>query len=497
MQRKILSIIKYTIYLGLIVVLTLPSLILTLYSYPVQDDFHYAYYGRELMRQGYNLITMSFAKTWEYYITFCGCYTSSFLGYFFSAIINCSVWGIRIFELLSAIMFYLAAYAVLRALIIYVMGYSKEKIPPMYILLLLCFNALIIYGEQEVFYWFITSVQYLLITSFIFFGIALFLYALESRSKKAAVVAAILGFLGSGGALNIAAFCCILYFLSAIWGFCVKKEKSMSGIVFGVTLIGGLINGLAPGNFIRAGEPLTISKLFEAMIDSFVYAFSRMEMFLKNPIYIAIVIILAVYLLVCKRKNSGYGFYMPVLFSVAAFSFVVAIIFPVIMGYGKDAYHAMCRSNFISDTAIHFFTFLNLLYWRGWLEKRFPSVAVSCRFENVILLASVLFFVVIIGNGRLLGKGTRIWKTVPFVRETWEWYSGRHREYSDYCIGVYKQIEEADGNVVEITIKEVEDRTCMINSQFWIGYYDMDKEWGNRSIAKFYGKDAVYIFLEE
>lgn len=83
MQRKILSIIKYTIYLGLIVVLTLPSLILTLYSYPVQDDFHYAYYGRELMRQGYNLITMSFAKTWEYYITFCGCYTSSFLGYFF------------------------------------------------------------------------------------------------------------------------------------------------------------------------------------------------------------------------------------------------------------------------------------------------------------------------------------------------------------------------------------------------------------------------------
>lgn len=51
--------------------------------------------------------------------------------------------------------------------------------------------------------------------------------------------------------------------------------------------------------------------------------------------------------------------------------------------------------------------------------------------------------------------------------------------------------------MVEITIKEVEDRTCMINPQFWIGYYDMDKEWGNRSIAKFYGKDAVYIFLEE
>ncbi len=28
-------------------------------------------------------------------------------------------------------------------------------------------------------------------------------------------------------------------------------------------------------------------------------------------------------------------------------------------------------------------------------------------------------------------------------------------------------------------------------------YYDMDKEHANRSIANFYGKDAVYIYLEE
>lgn len=489
MQRKILSIIKYTIYLGLIIVLTLPSLILTLYSYPVQDDFHYAYYGRELMRQGYNLITMSFAKTWEYYMTFCGCYTSSFLGYFFSAIINCSVWGIRIFELLSAIIFYLAAYAVLRALIIYVMGYSKEKIPPMYILLLLCFNALIHYGEQEDFYWFITSVQYLMITSFIFFGIALFLYALENRSKKAAVVAAILGFLGSGGALNIAAFCCILYFLSAIWGFCVKREKAVSGIVFGVTLIGGLINGLAPGNFIRAGEPLTISKLLEAMIDSFAYTFSRMEMFLKNPIYVAIILILVVYLLMCRSNDRNHRFYMPGLFSAAAFCFVAIVIFPVMLGYGKDIYPIICRSNFISDTAIYLFTFLTLFYWRGWIERRFSNFAISNRMENIILLLSIVVLTVIIGR--------RKWKEVPFVRETREWYKGVYREYSDYCVGVYEQIAGAEENIAEIVVREVKDTTCMIDPQFYIGYYDAEKEYANRTIARFYGKDAVYIYFEE
>lgn len=489
MQRKILSTIKYIIYLGSIVVLTLPSLILTLYSYPVQDDFHYAYYGRELMRQGYNLITMSFAKTWEYYITFCGCYTSSFLGYFFSAIINCNVWGIRIFELLSAIIFYLAAYAVLRALVIYVMGYSKEKIPPMYILLLLCFNALIHYGEQEDFYWFITSVQYLLITSFIFFGIALFLYALKNRSKKAAVVAAILGFLGSGGALNIAAFCCILYFLSAIWGFCAKREKMMSGIVFGVILVGGLVNGLAPGNYTRAGEPLTISKLFEAMTDSFAYAFSRMEMFLQNPIYVAIIVILVVYLLMCRSNDHNYRFYMPGLFSAAAFCFVAIVIFPVMLGYGKGIYPIICRSNFISDTAIYLFTFLTLFYWRGWIERRFSNFAISDRMENIILLLSIAVLTVIIGR--------RKWKEVPFVRETREWYNGVYREYSDYCVGVYEQIAGAEGNIAEIVVREVKDTTCMIDPQFYTGYYDPEKEHANRTIARFYGKDAVYIYFEE
>ncbi len=489
MQKKILQIVKYIIYIGLIIVLTLPSLVLTMYSYPVQDDFHYAYYGRELMQQGYNLITMSLAKTWEYYKTFCGCYTSSFLGYFFSAIINCNVWGIRIFELLNAIIFYMAVYAVLRTVIIYVMGYNRKKILPVYILLLLCFNALIHYGEQEDFYWFITSVQYLLITSFIFFGIALFLYALQSRSKKAAILAAILGFWGSGGALNIAAFCCILYFLSAIWGFCVKKEKAVSGTVFGVVLVGAMINGLAPGNYIRAGEPLTLSRLIEAVIDSFAYAFSRMEMFLKNPIYIAIIVILLVYLLICKSNNSKYGFYLPGLFSMVSFCFVSTIIFPVMLGYGKDIYPIICRSNFISDAAIYLFTFLTLFYWRGWFQRKFPSFAVTCRLENVILIVSALVLIVIVGNRKS--------KEVPFVRETREWYNGIYKEYSDYCIGVYKQIEEAAGSIVEITVKEVKDTTCMINPQFRIGYYDIDKEHANRTIANFYGKDAVYIFLEE
>lgn len=489
MQKKALSTVKYIIYIGLIIALTLPSLVLTLYSYPVQDDFHMAYYGRELMEQGHNLLTMALIKTWDYYKNFSGYYTCSFLGWFFSAAINCNIWGIRIFELLTAIFFYVSLWGMIRAVIIHVMGYDKKHVLPIYILLLLCFNGLIHYGEHEDFYWFTACVMYLTTTSFIFYGIALFLRALDTRSKNAAVGAAVLGFLGSGGALNISALCCILYLLASAWGFIVKKEKKLSGMVCGVILLGGIINGLAPGNYIRAGEPVTISKLIETVTASFVYALSRMEMLLKNPIYIAIIVILMVYLLTCRNENCDYRLYMPLLFTVAAFCFVVVIIFPVILGYGEEVYPIICRSNFISDTAIYLFTFLTLFYWRGWLQSKLPPYAVTCRLENVILIVSALALIVIIGNRKS--------KEVPFVRETQEWYNGVYREYSDYCVGVYEQIAEAEGNIAEIVVREVKDTTCMIDPQFYIGYYDAEKEYANRTIARFYGKDAVYIYFEE
>lgn len=489
MHKKSLKVVKYIIYIGIIMVLTLPSLILTLYSYPVQDDFHYAYNGRLLMQQGHNLITMSLMKTWEYYETFAGCYTSTFLGYFFSAIINCDVWGIRIFELLSAVTFYFVLYAMLRAIIIRVMGYDKEKVIPVYILLLLCFNGLIHYEEQEDFYWFITSVQYLLITSLIFCGIALFLHSLDTGDKKTAAGAAALGFLGSGGALNIAALCCVLYLLAGAWGFFVKRRKKMAGIVFGVTLAGALINGLAPGNYIRAGEPLTLSKLTDALWNSFAYLLLRMEQLVQNPVYIIIVVILVVYLLTCKSEKRTYGFYMPVIFTVLAFSFVAAIIFPVMLGYGWEVYLIICRSNFISDAAIYLFTFLALFYWRGWLERRFPKFEISNRFENLMLFFSAAVLAIMLWR--------RDWSGVPFLRYAQEWHHGVYGEWSDYCTGVYKQIEEAEGNTPEIAVQNMPDTTCMINPKFYIGWYDWEEEHANRTIANFYGKDAVYIFYEE
>lgn len=77
------KILQRIIYLLIVATMTLPSIIITLYAYPVQDDFGYAYHAKETMKKGHGLLYTSFAYTIKYYKTFCGCYTSSFWGYFF------------------------------------------------------------------------------------------------------------------------------------------------------------------------------------------------------------------------------------------------------------------------------------------------------------------------------------------------------------------------------------------------------------------------------
>ena len=51
-------------------------------------------------------------------------------------------------------------------------------------------------------------------------------------------------------------------------------------------------------------------------------------------------------------------------------------------------------------------------------------------------------------------------------------------------------------DIVVIYRKEIEDKTCLIDPVFAIGEYDYMNENGNRTIAKFYNKKAVYLMIE-
>ncbi len=471
------------------VVSMIPSLILCRYTYPVQDDFHYAYHARLLFEEGYNLLSMAWTKTVEYYLTFTGCYTSSFLGHFFSGIIQCNPVGIQCFCFISIILFYIALWFCILAVAKYVFNINFFKINCIYCLLIFCFTGLIYYAENEDYYWFITSVQYLMITTCILFGIYLYIIGLYNNKKVYLILASIMGFLGAGGALNIAAMCFLFNSFIMVWGVIVLKRKKTAIAIWLVVLVGGIINGIAPGNYIRHGEPITIQALLIVAIDSVYYTLLRIYYYLKNPLFCFILFALIIGVLMWKpSSNMNYRF--PVLFTIIGIAGIAIVIFPVMLGYGWETYLIICRCNFISDTVIFVLVFVILIYWRGWLYTHVREFVIP-RKIGIITIFCLTIFACIILNG-MWKKGT------AFYRQIVELQNGIPQEYAAYWIDIYEEIEASKDDIVVLYRQEVvEDKTCLIDPQFAVGKYDYENSPLNRSIADFYGKEAVFLLLQD
>ena len=482
--------VKNIVVLLIALISMLPSLVLCRYTYPVQDDFHYAYHARLLFEEGYNLFSMAWAKTIDYYLTFTGCYTSSYFGHFFSGIIQCNPVGIQIFCFISMILFYGAVYLCILGITRYIFKINIFKSNCIYCLLIFCFTGLIYYAENEDYYWFITSVQYLLITTCILVGIHFYIKGLCEDKKGYLVCAGIFGFLGAGGALNIAALCFLLFAFVGFWGVFVLKKIRPAIPVFGVVLIGGLINGAAPGNYIRYGEPVTILSLVEAVKDSYGYTFLRIGEYLKTPLFVFVLLALMIGLLLWKPDEELFECRYPLLFTAICVTAIAIVIFPVMLGYGWETYLIICRSNFISDTAIFLAFFIVLIYWRGWLYKKNRKCIVSQKIGIISIICLTVFSCIVL-NG-MWKKGT------AFYRQIAELKLGLPQEYADYWIDVYEEIEESEEDIV-IMYREnvVEDKTCLINPVFAIGEYDYKNSPLNRAIADFYGKEAVFLMLPE
>lgn len=199
--------LKAVIFVAIVFLLIMPTLLGTLYIVPIQDDLYHATEARKYMEQGHGLFSMAFTKTIENYRTAKPFYTSMFLMWFLSGLFQCSTWDIRIFAFLNAAVFYFAIYVLIHNLVVKVMKWEKNQVLPVYVLLIACLQCLIQYVNHEDIYWFCASVGYLTELSFMLFGAALFISAIEKESRKRLAGASVLGILAVGGALNVTAFC--------------------------------------------------------------------------------------------------------------------------------------------------------------------------------------------------------------------------------------------------------------------------------------------------
>lgn len=64
-------------------------------------------------------------------------------------------------------------------------------------------------------------------------------------------------------------------------------------------------------------------------------------------------------------------------------------------------------------------------------------------------------------------------------------------------VWIFQKDRKNDGEIAEVYTDFVEDITCLINPQLYEGWYDPEEEYANQTIARFYGKQAVYVYYNQ
>ena len=478
-----------------IIAMCIPIAVCTFYTYPVQDDFYNTWNVRMTMQEGHSAFGAALLKAIHGWSDYSGYYFSLFLTYFSDAVVHCDIWGIRICQFLMAISFYLSVFLLIKTVVVRIFRYEDCFLMHIIFLFFVFLTSMYYFVEYENFLWFCASVIYLIPMMFIFIGIICMIYVIDTEKYRFIMIPMLLGLLAGGAVLNVAAFGCITYVMVAYWGIIVKKKARVSVCMCIPMLFGGIINVIAPGNFVRKGTPLTGEEIFSTAVGTYHYILSRVKLFLlQYPLFAVVLISLIIILFLWKPKRLCYKFYVPVLFTFMMFLAVWIVIFPVALGYGMDVYYMMERSNFVSDFVIFLAAFLTIFYWRGWMAVRFAGVSIKEKYRKTALIFLYGFFAI----GIVLSVRTDHIASLKIYREL---LGGEVSAYARWNVSAIEKMEDAveradEDNIIEIHVGKMEDNVCLINPKFWYGYYDPEVEFGNGSMARFYGVDVVYIYDE-
>lgn len=322
----------------------------TLYAFPYQDDFYDTATINELMGKGFSPFSAAISITVDKYNTYRGFFFSCFLYFFFDALLQCNIWGVRLFLFTTTTLFYGSLFMFVRVLSRKVLGIKKDYLIFILFFVFSCLNMTFFYPSNEVFYW-LCSAEVTAIPMIVLF-IAGFFYikAIDSERKILVVIPILLGLLIGGATVNVAVFGCVVYGAIMLWGIISKRKISRSLFPMFSISFSGLINVLAPSNISSAGITDKPGEFITALLDSVKYVLVRTgEAYSKYPLIIFLTIALAIILLTDHENTYSWKFRLPGVFMGILFISQVIIIFPVILGY--DSFIADWNENVINTVA--------------------------------------------------------------------------------------------------------------------------------------------------
>ena len=374
-------------------------------------------------------------------------------------------------------------------------------------------------SPAEELYWIDVVMIYTATMACGFAGIGFYLRFLRTGRRKVTlmVLAGLLGMLGCGGPLIGVAFFCAVYLLIAFvrWHD-AHKLFSKDTFPFYLTLLGGLINALAPGNFIRhEAESGNTYQLWNVLWITLKDVVLRYKGLICSGFLIGICAIFIV--IVWNRKEPLFPTrWNPLLLWGYTFFTVYITIFPFVLAYRLEDYLSD-RVGYEVDLFAAILTILSVLYTAEWMKTHRLAVSQnaveygncveyaaavdsidsnqtdSIEIKNNIVVqrsdkakkgknAQTMICIVVIASNLFLNN----WNYSVIPHQIAEVFSGECRGYYKTVSEIYAQIESSTESDVVISDELPVSRTLkMLDVRSWPEY------WANDCLAQHYGQNSV------
>lgn len=460
----------------------IPIFVLSFYAIPAADDFSMSNKIRTSMAEGgYSHIGASLHMTIHYYKNFGGYFFALFANWLISPLLRGGINVLRITVFAINLFFYLSLYGFVTSLLkmFFEIDNLKIKLLSYFLVLFAITNN---YNNSETWAWYCVSIAYVFVIGCMFWGIIFFLKAIKSGKKAYIIGAAVIGFLVSGGSLIVTAMNCGIYLLIGVWAVWTNNKKRIAAICFCSALLGGVINLVAPGNFIRH-ETVTSEYLIGGALKT--AAFLTWSRFQYLFFYTPFIILLIVFFIVAYKFFSfrydlrGYQLIIALGF---IFLGVTVLNFPVCLGYNTGTLPDRCI--WVEDCAIYTGVFGWVACFAGWLKRKAGNMEMQKEILTCITVSCMLF---LCSLGRVYNLDS--YPTIKMVKQL---TNGEISECVKFWTDVFEEIETSPDKGVAILREEIPE-----NEFIFPPHLRDDKTWWvNAGMALYYGKDWVYISTE-
>ena len=328
---------------GILMIIGILAIVLVLllavsYSYLCSDDFSWLCGTRDMIEHyGDSHLGAALRGTAAYYKYNEGSYFANFLSYFANPYEKMGLIGFH-GVMIAILLFFLGS---LYYLICRITAKLNMRLCLFFSALLVAFCTYYSFGNPEYFLWFTGACYYTVELSFAFLALGLFIGMVKTKSSvPMLVISSVCGFLASGGNLIVTGVSCSWLLIAIIMNWNVVKEEKKLFVPFGVSLLGAIVNVVAPGNYARADAWINEGHVTigDALRDTIICFSKEAKVFIRSSLLISVLIILFLVALfwgkyITKTKISILWMILSWV-SVLVLQFVV--LFPVTYGEHTD-----------------------------------------------------------------------------------------------------------------------------------------------------------------